>query len=56
MKLGKNPSVTACHYDATMMARQALWNVCCASCEVHRFDCSEGGAKRSAGPVIRVGR
>lgn len=55
MKLGKNPSVTACHYDATMMARQALWNVCCASCGVHRFDCTESTV-RSAGPVIRVRR
>lgn len=53
MKLGKNPCVTAQHYDATTLARQALWNVCCARCGVHRFDCGESGVANGAGPGLR---
>jgi hypothetical protein len=54
MKPGKNPSVTAQHYDSTVLARQVLWRVCCQSCGTHRFDCREcAGSERGAGPVIR---
>lgn len=54
MKLGRGlsaPSVLAQHYDATTLARQALWNCCCARCGAHRFDCSESAVREQ--PVRR---
>ena len=41
-------------YNAETLARQALWRVCCSSCDEHRFDCLDaGGAVRGKGPVWR---
>ncbi len=52
----RKSSVLSHHYDSDRMERQALFRVCCQSCDVHRFDCREApvGAKLGAGPVLRA--
>lgn len=51
----KPPSVTTDHYAKFTLDRQVLWNVCCQSCEEHRFDCGES-VTRGRGPVLRSKR
>lgn len=47
-------SPTAAHYDAETLKRQTEWRVCCASCDVHRFDCPVG-TRRGEGPFLKRG-
>jgi hypothetical protein len=54
VKLGRKlsaPSVLAQHYDATTLARQVLYNVCCQRTGSHRHDCGEAAVREQ--PVRR---
>lgn len=59
MSTPRGRSSLSVHYDGETLKRQEMFNVCCQSCEQHRFDCQEAPMhQRSGGPYMirRVGR